>query len=144
MLCELLRTSEDGVMALKKVKPTTIEKYIKIAPKESQKKLREIQKCIRAAAPGAEEGLKWGMPSFSYHRILVTFAGYKHHIGFYPTPSAIKAFEKNLTKFNTSRGTIQFLLDKPLPLSLIRKIVRFRVHESLAKDTKWKTTGTMK
>lgn len=125
-------------------RPKTIAEYIKAAPKESQKKLREMQKCIRAAAPGAEEGLKWGMPSFSYHRILVAFAGYTHHIGFYPTPSAIKAFEKSLTKFNTSKGAIQFPLEKPLPLSLIRKIVLFRVQECLKKDKKWKPTGTMK
>ena len=125
-------------MVTKKQKPETIAEYIKAATKESQPKLREIYKCIRSAAPGAEEGLKWGMPSFSYKRILVTFAGFKHHIGFYPTPSAVKAFAKDLTKFKTASGSIQFQLDKPLPVALIRKITQFRVKESLEVDAKWK------
>ena len=121
------------------MKPKTIAEYIKAAPKETQKKLREMVACIREAAPGAEEGLKWGMPAFSYKRILVTFAAFKHHIGFYPTPSAVKAFEKNLSKFKTAKGSIQFPLENPLPLSLISKITRFRVKESLGVDKKWKT-----
>jgi uncharacterized protein YdhG (YjbR/CyaY superfamily) len=79
------------------------------------------------------------MPAFSYHRILVTFAAFKHHIGFYPTPLAVKAFAKDLTKFATAKGSIQFPLEKPLPLPLIRKITVFRVRESLEKDEKWRT-----
>lgn len=94
---------------------------------------------IRAAAPGATEGLKWSMPAYSYRRILVTFAGFKHHIGFYPTPSAVKAFAKQLSGFKTAEGSIQFPLDKPLPLDLIRKITAFRVRESVEEDKKWKT-----
>ena len=78
------------------------------------------------------------MPAFSYRRILVTFAAFKHHIGFYPTPSAVKAFEKNLSKFKTARGSIQFPLEKPLPLPLIRKITAFRVRESNEEDKKWR------
>jgi uncharacterized protein YdhG (YjbR/CyaY superfamily) len=95
--------------------------------------------CIRKAAPGAKEGLKWGMPAFSYKRILVVFAAHKGHIGFYPTPSAVKAFAKDLTKFATARGSIQFPMDKPLPLTLIRRITKFRVQESLQEDGKWRT-----
>jgi uncharacterized protein YdhG (YjbR/CyaY superfamily) len=117
----------------------TIIEYIQAAPKEAQKKLREMRACIRKAAPGATEGLKWGMPAFSYHRILVAFAAHKNHIGFYPTSSPIKAFAKDLSKFVTAKGSIQFPLDKPLPLPLIRKITAFRVHQSLKKDQKWKT-----
>ncbi len=79
------------------------------------------------------------MPSFSYRRILVTFAAFKHHIGFYPTPSAVKAFAKDLTKFATAKGSIQFPLEKPLPLRLIRKITEFRVRESVEQDRKWRT-----
>ncbi len=67
------------------------------------------------------------------------FASHKNHIGFYPTPSAVKAFAKDLSKFHTARGSIQFPLDKPLPLPLIRKITAFRVRESLAQDKKWRT-----
>lgn len=122
-----------------KTKPTTIAEYIKAAPKDTQSKLRQMHTSIRAVAPGAVESLKWGMPAFSYRRILVTFAAFRHHIGFYPTPSAVKAFAKELAKFKTAKGSIQFPLDAPLPLPLIRKITRFRVKESLSEDKKWKT-----
>ena len=85
------------------------------------------------------ESLKWGMPAFSYRRILVTFAAHKTHIGFYPTPSAVSAFAKELSRFVTAKGSIQFPLNKPLPLPLIRKITAFRVRESIENDEKWKT-----
>jgi len=126
-------------MTSKKAPPESITEYINAAPKEAQKKLREMRACIRAAAPGAKESLKWGMPAFSYRRILVTFAAFKHHIGFYPTPSAVKAFANDLSKLVTAKGSIQFPLDKPLPLPLIRKITTFRVRESTEEDRKWKT-----
>ena len=126
-------------MASKKSPPETITEYINAAPKEAQKKLREMRACIRASAPGAKESLKWGMPAFSYRRILVTFAAFKHHIGFYPTPSAVTAFADELSKFATAKGSIQFPLEKPLPLPLIRKITAFRVRESVEQDGKWRT-----
>jgi len=113
--------------------------YINAAPKEAQKKLREIRACIRASAPGAKESLKWRMPAFSYRRTLVTFAAFKHHIGFYPTPLAVRAFAKDLSKFATASASIQFPLEKPLPLPLIRKITAFRVRESIKEDRKWRT-----
>src|ERR1700675_1762383 len=123
----------------KKGRPESITEYINDAPEAAQKKLREMRACIRKAAPGAKESLKWGMPAFSYRRILVTFAAFKHHIGFYPTPSAVTAFANDLSKFVTAKGSIQFPLEKPLPLPLIRKITAFRVQESIAQDKKWKT-----
>lgn len=126
-------------MILRKAAPKTINEYIAAAPKEAREKLREMHACIREAAPGATESLKWGMPAFSYRRILVTFAAFKHHIGFYPTPSAVKAFEKELSRFKTAKGSIQFPLDKPLPLPLIRKITAFRVRESNEEDKKWRS-----
>src|SRR6202521_5960646 len=126
-------------MSPKKARPQTITEYINAAPKEAQKKLREMYTCIRATAPGAKESLKWGMPAFSYRRILVTFAAFKHHIGFYPTPSAVRAFANDLSKFATAGASIQIPLEKPLPLTLIRKITAFRVRESIEKDRKWKT-----
>jgi uncharacterized protein YdhG (YjbR/CyaY superfamily) len=126
-------------MGTKETRPETIDQYIAAAPKEAQKKLREMYKCIRAAAPDATESLKWGMPAFSYRRILVTFAAYKHHIGFYPTPSAVKAFANDLSEFKTASASIQFPLEKPLPLALIRTITEFRVRESLEEDMKWRT-----
>src|SRR6266705_6403830 len=121
-----------------KMRPKSITEYIKAAPKEAQKKLREMRACIRASAPGAKESLKWGMPAFSYQRILVMFAVFKHHIGFYPTPSAVRAFAKDLSKFATAKGSIQFPLENPLPLPLIRKITAFRVRESIEEDRKWR------
>ncbi len=126
-------------MMAKKARPKNIAEYIGAAPQEAQKKLREMQACIRKAAPGATEGLKWGMPAFSYKRILVTFAAFKNHIGFYPTPSAVSAFAEDLAKFVTAKGFVQFPLQKALPLPLIRKITAFRVRESIEQDKKWKT-----
>jgi uncharacterized protein YdhG (YjbR/CyaY superfamily) len=91
----------------------------------------------------AKESLKWGMPAFSYRRILVTFGAFKHHIGFFPTPSAVRAFANDLSKFATASVSVQFPLEKPLPLPLIRKITAFRVRESIEKDGKWKTDGKL-
>ena len=125
-------------MASKKASPNSVSEYINAAPKGAQKKLREMRACIRKAAPGAEESLKWGMPAFSYRRILVTFAAFKNHIGFYPTPSAVKAFTDDLRRFTTAKASIQFPLEKQLPLSLIRKITAFRVRESIERDGKWR------
>jgi uncharacterized protein YdhG (YjbR/CyaY superfamily) len=126
-------------MKAQKSRPTTIGEYISAAPKEARKKLREMRAAIRKSAPGAVETLKWGLPAFSYRRILVVFGAHKHHIGFYPTPSAVKAFAKDLSKFAQAQGSIQFPLEKPLPLPLIRKITGFRVRESLEQDKKWRT-----
>ena len=126
-------------MTPKKARPKSVTEYINAAPKEARKKLREMRACIRTSAPGAKESLKWGMPAFSYGRILVTFAAFQHHIGFYPTPSAVSAFAKDLSKFATAKGSIQFPLEKPLPLPLIRKITAFRVRESIEDDRKWRT-----
>src|SRR3954463_2615846 len=126
-------------MPSKTARPKTTTEYINAAPKDARKKLREMRACIRLAAPGATESLKWGMPSFSYGRILVTFAAHKNHIGFYPTPSAVKAFAAELKRFHTARGSIQFPLEKPLPVRLIGKITKFRVQEALEQDGKWRT-----
>jgi uncharacterized protein YdhG (YjbR/CyaY superfamily) len=134
-----VNAEENEILITKKIKPKTIGEYIKSVPKESREKLREIRACIRKAAPDAEESLKWGRPAFSYKQILVMFAGYKHHIGFYPTPSAVKAFAKLLKKFKTAKGSIQFPLDKPLPTALIRRITAFRVREYTEQDRKWKS-----
>jgi len=126
-------------MTEKKERHDSVDEYIAGAQKQAQKKLRQMRACIGKAAPNATQGLKWGMPAFSYDRILVTYAAHKHHIGFYPTPSAVKAFSKELSKYATASGSIQFPLDKPLPLPLIHKITEFRVQESVEKDGKWRT-----
>jgi uncharacterized protein YdhG (YjbR/CyaY superfamily) len=126
-------------MKQEKPRPQTISEYIDAAPKDARKKLREMRAAIRASAPGAKESLKWGMPAFSHRRILVIFGAFQHHIGFYPTSSAVKAFAKELAKFPGRRGSIQFPLDQPLPLHLIRKITAYRVCESLDQDKKWRS-----
>ena len=126
-------------MASVRKRPRTVTEYINIFPKGAREKLRQMRACIRASAPGAKEGMKWGMPAFSYKRILVTYAAFEHHIGFYPTPAAVTAFSRDLSQFATAKGSIQFPLQKPLPLPLIRKITAFRVRESMEKDEKWRT-----
>jgi len=110
--------------------------YIAAAPKDARKKLREMRSCIRKAAPGASESLKYGMPAFSYNRTLVIFGAFKHHIGFYPRTSTMKAFAKDLSRFVKAKGSVQFPLDEPLPLALIRKMTLYRVRESLEQDGK--------
>ena len=120
-----------------KEKPLTVAEFISAAPKSAQKHLREMRATLQKAAPDATESLKWSMPAFSYRRILFMYAPFKHHIGFYPTPSAIKAFAKQLLPYKTAKGSIQFSLDKPLPAALIRRIARYRVKESMEKDVKW-------
>ena len=133
-------------MEVKKDKPKTIADYISSAPKESQKKLREIRTLVRKITSGATEELKWGMPAYSFSRMLVAFAGYKHHIGLYPTPSAVRAFAKDIAKakYKTAKGSIQFPLDKPLPTTLIKKIVAFRIKESKEKDALWRIKAKKK
>lgn len=126
-------------MAVSKIKPTNIEEYILAAPAEVQEKLLQLHECIRKAAPDAKEELKWRMPAYSYDKILVTFAVFKKHIGFYPMESAIKAFKKELTAYKTAQGSVQFPLDEKLPLLLIKKIVQYRVKESKEGTIKWRS-----
>ena len=126
-------------MASKAASRKGVSDYIADAPKDARKKLREMRSCIRKAAPGASEGLKWGMPSLSYKRILVIFGAFKNHIGFYPTTSVMKAFDKELSRFVKRKGSVQFPLDKPLPLALIRRMTLLRVRRSVEQDGKWKT-----
>lgn len=124
---------------MQKRKPTTIDEYIDASPEELIPRLIELHECIRAAAPGAVEALKWSMPAYSYQKILVTFAVFKNHIGFFPMPSAINHFAKVLTKFKTAKGSIQFQHNEKLPLSLITRIVKYRVKESKAGRINWKS-----
>lgn len=126
-------------MPSQKVKPSTIEEYIDAAPAAVQERLLRMHECIRKSAPGAIEGLKWGMPAYSYRKILVTFAVFKNHIGFYPMPSAISAFAKELSGYKTASGSVQFPLDEPLPAGLITKMVKFRVRESKEGTMKWRS-----
>ena len=120
-------------MKAKNKAPANIDEYISGFPKEVQRMLHEIRSVIRSAAPDAEEAIKYQMPTFVLNGNLVHFAAFKKHIGFYPTPSAIEEFKDKLSKYHFSKGAIQFPLDKPIPLSLINKIVKFRVMETRQK-----------
>jgi uncharacterized protein YdhG (YjbR/CyaY superfamily) len=109
----------------------SIDEYIATFPEDIQAKLKTVRETIIAAAPEAQEKISYQMPTFYLHGNLVHFAAYKNHIGFYPTPSGIQAFMHELSPYETSKGSIQFPLDKPIPLDLITKIVLFRVSENL-------------
>jgi uncharacterized protein YdhG (YjbR/CyaY superfamily) len=126
-------------MKLKTFQPSTVTGYISAAPPAARSRLRQMRACVRKAAPGAKEGLKWGLPAIFDRRILVMYGGFQHHLGFYPTPSAIKAFARKLAGYAMAKGSVQFPLEKPLPLALIRQIVRFRVKESSEQDCKWRS-----
>jgi uncharacterized protein YdhG (YjbR/CyaY superfamily) len=109
----------------------TIDEYINQFPDDIKIRLESIRATIKKAAPKAEETISYQMPAFKLHRILVYFAAYKNHIGFYPASKAIQVFSKELSTYETSKGTIKFSLDKKVPLGLITKITKFRVKEDL-------------
>lgn len=115
------------------IKFKTVNEYHSTFPPSTRKKLKDMNAAIKKAAPGAEELISYNMPAFKLHGVLVYYAGYKNHIGFYPTGSAITAFEKELSGYKTSKGTVQFPLETSLPLPLITRIVKFRVKENLEK-----------
>ncbi len=112
---------------------TTIDEYIATFPKNIQKILEEMRTTIKAAAPDAEEKISYQMPTFFLKGNLVHFAAHTKHIGFYPTPGGIEAFKEELSIYESAKGSVQFPLDKPLPLKLVSKIVKYRVAENLNK-----------
>jgi uncharacterized protein YdhG (YjbR/CyaY superfamily) len=112
----------------------SIDQYIDGFPPEIQALLRQMRSVIASAAPTASEAIKYSMPTFTLHGNLVHFAGFKNHIGFYPGPSGIHAYTREISKYENSKGAVRFPLDQPLPVQLITKIVKFRVKETLAKE----------
>ena len=110
--------------------PENIDEYISAQPKETQLLLQKIRAAIHEAAPQAQETISYQMPAFKQKGILVYFAAFKNHISFFPTGSGVEAFKDRLSAYKTSKGTIQLPLDEPLPLDLIKEIVRFRVKET--------------
>jgi uncharacterized protein YdhG (YjbR/CyaY superfamily) len=113
--------------------PTTIDEYIAGFPPEVQEILQKIRMTIGAAAPEAEETIKYRMPTFTLKGNLVHFAAFKNHIGFYPVPTGIEKFKNELSVYKQGKGSVQFPLDQPMPLELISRIVKFRVGENLQK-----------
>jgi uncharacterized protein YdhG (YjbR/CyaY superfamily) len=111
-------------------KPVTVDEYIASFPKEVQKLLQQVRSTIQKAAPLAEEVISYGMPGYKLNGMLVYFAGYQHHIGFYATPTGHKAFVKELAAYKQGKGSVQFPIDKPMPLALIKRIVQFRITDN--------------
>ena len=113
--------------------PQDIDESIAGFPDDIQEILQEIRMTIRQAAPEAKEAIKYRMPTFVLNGNLVHFAAFKNHIGFYPTPTGIGAFQDELSLYKGGKGSVQFPLDQPIPYDLIRRIVEFRVRESLGR-----------
>ncbi|GAB3898831.1 DUF1801 domain-containing protein [Larkinella knui] len=114
-------------------KPADIDSYIAGFPAETQDLLKQVRETVRKAAPDAGETISYGMPTFTLKGNLVHFAAFKNHIGFYPVPSGIDAFKEALAAYKGAKGSVQFPIDKPMPLDLIADIVKFRVTENLQK-----------
>jgi uncharacterized protein YdhG (YjbR/CyaY superfamily) len=112
----------------------TIDEYIENFPDDIQKILQKIRKTIKKAAPNTEEVISYQIPAFKQNSVLVYFAAFKDHIGFFPTAKPIEVFKDKLTAYKTSKGTIQFPLDKKMPLNLITEITKFRLKEDLQKQ----------
>lgn len=124
-------------MSDSKGKPSTVSDYIENAPAEARERMQELLECLRGVAPDAEEGLKWGNPTFTQKRVLLSFALYKDHINFYPTPAVIEAFKDKLATHKTTSGGVQLPFDKPISKELISKLVRYRLKEVVENDAKW-------
>lgn len=120
-------------MRTDQTEPKTIDDYIAGFRPDVQVVLQKIRRTIRTAAPGAQETIKYGMPTFTLNGNLVYFAAFKEHIGFYRAPTGVAAFEKELSGYRQGRGSVQFLLSQPIPYGLITKIVKFRIKENLAR-----------
>jgi uncharacterized protein YdhG (YjbR/CyaY superfamily) len=115
-------------------KPKNFEEYLIAFPAETQKILKQVRNTIKKAAPDADEVISYGMPAFKQTRILLYFAAFKNHIGFYPMSSGIEAFKTELYDYKWAKGSIQFPLNKPIPIALITEIVKFRVNENNEKS----------
>lgn len=119
-------------MKNEKIRSGNVDNYISDFPEEIQSILEKIRTTIRKAAPGALEMISYGIPAFKFQgKPLVYFAAFKNHIGFYPTPKGIEEFEKELSVYKQGKGSVQFPIDKPMPLKLIGKIVKYRMNKNL-------------
>ena len=118
---------------IKKSTSKEIDKFISAFPEDVQEILNKVRETIREAAPDAEETINYGIPTFTLNGNLVHFSAFKTHIGFYPTPTGVEKFKKELSRYEGAKGSVKFPLDKPIPYALISKIVEFRVKENLAK-----------
>ena len=115
------------------IKFKNVDEYMSSLPKSSREILEGLRKAIKQAAPKAEEVISYNIPAFKFNGVLVFYAAYKEHIGFYPTAAGITAFKKELSKYEIAKGTVRFPVDEPLPLSLIKEMVKFRVIQNAEK-----------
>jgi uncharacterized protein YdhG (YjbR/CyaY superfamily) len=122
---------------MSKIKPSTVDEYIDLAPPVAREKLNEIRSILKMAAPNATEMLKWGNPVLIEKRILFSYSAFKTHLNFMPTGPAIKPFIIELSGFKTGKDTIQFPYDKPLPRDLILRIAEYRIKDVRENDAKW-------
>lgn len=123
-------------MATSRKTPQNFDDYLEHFPKDAQQRLQRMRLTIKKAAPQAKEKISYGIPAFTLNGMLVWFAAFKNHIGFYPRTSAIAAFKKELSAYKGAKGSVQFPFNKPLPISLIERMVKFRVKENLSKGKK--------
>ena len=126
-------SKEEYMRESKNERFSTIDEYIRSFPPHIQEKLIEIRDVIKSEAPAATEKIAYQIPTSYLHGNLVHFAGFKNHIGFYPTPSAISTFKDELSRYKRAKGSVQFPLSEPLPVELIRKMVKYRVKENLGR-----------
>lgn len=119
---------------MKKIIFSTVDEYIASFPPAVRKLLSAMRKTIKAAAPKAEELISYQMPAYKYKGVLVYFAAFEKHIGFYATPTGHAAFKKELSAYKTGKGSVQFPLTEPMPLDLVKRIVQFRVKENETKS----------
>lgn len=110
-----------------------IDSFIADFPLETQNLLQQVRETIKKAAPEAQETINYGIPTFKLNGNLVHFSGYRYHIGFYPGAAGIKVFEKEISKYKSAKGSVQFPLNQPIPFDLITRITKFRVQQNLEK-----------
>ena len=113
-----------------KVVPETVDQYIAAFPADVKKRMQQLRKTIKTAAPKADELISYQMPGYKYFGMLVYFAAYKNHIGFYPGAGGVLEFYKKLSSFKSAKGSVQFPHDRPIPYDVISKIVKFRVKQN--------------
>jgi uncharacterized protein YdhG (YjbR/CyaY superfamily) len=124
-----------------KVVPETVDQYIAAFPADVKKRMQQLRKTIKAGAPNADELISYQMPGYKYFGMLVYFAAYKNHIGFYPGAGGLLEFYKELSSFKSAKGSVQFPHDRPIPYDIISKIVKFRVKQNEEKFSLKKSNG---
>ena len=118
-------------------KPTTIEEYIEAAAPEAQPLLEQLVNILRAAAPDAEEGIKWGAPTFTLKRILFTLSAHKNYVSFAPTPAVVREFKERFGDIESSRSTVKFPIGKPVPVDVVKDMAIFRLRDVIENDARW-------